>query len=44
MKDLLIIDSKFALEFWAKIINKVNYLYNYLSIKIQIGKIIPKKV
>ena len=43
MKDLLLINSKFLLKFWAKAMDTSNYLWNHLLTKTQIDKIIPKE-
>ena len=43
MKDSLLLDSRFLLDFWAKAMDTANYLQNRLSIKSQRGKLIPKE-
>lgn len=42
IKDLLLIDSGFPLEFWAKTMEMAKYLRNYLPTKIHRGEIIPE--
>lgn len=44
MKDSLLIDSKFSINFWAKVMDATNYLQNWLLTK-QADKmvIVPKE-
>ena len=43
MKDLLLIDSGFPLEFWAEAMDTANYLRNRLPTKTHRGEIIPEE-
>ena len=43
MKDLLLLDSKLSLDFWAEAMGIANYSQNKLSTKSQQGKLIPEE-
>lgn len=43
IKNSLLIDNSFFLEFWAKAMDTTNYLQNWLPTKNQRGKLIPGK-
>ena len=43
MKDSLLVDSSHPLEFWAEVIDTVNYLQNRLSTKSQRKELIPEE-
>lgn len=43
MKNSLLIDNGFLLEFWAKAMDSANYLQNRLPTKSQRGEMIPEE-